>query len=219
MPTLRPAPRRGPPSLTAEGFIARRYLRPQGTTAFIGIISAIAAVGVFVGVAALTVVLAVMNGFQNEVETRITGTNAHVVLLPDDEREWRDFGRTLARVRSTPGVTGAAPFVYAKALIQCGDMADGLVVKGVDLSQEGAVTAVSRSLSPPLAAIPDITEGGLPGIVLGRELADRLRARVGSVVNLYSPRGAARTALGYSPKARSFRVVAYFSSGLYDTGA
>jgi hypothetical protein len=63
--------------LTTESFIARRYLRPQGTTAFIGIISAVAAVGVFVGVAALTVVLAVMNGFQNEVETRITGTNAH----------------------------------------------------------------------------------------------------------------------------------------------
>jgi lipoprotein-releasing system permease protein len=202
--------------LTTESFIARRYLRPQGTTAFIGLISAIAAVGVFVGVAALTVVLAVMNGFQDEVETRITGTNAHVVLLPSDDREWRDYDRTLARVRATPGVTGAAPFVYTKALIQCGDAADGLVVKGVDLMQERAVTALARNLTPPLANIPDTAEGGLPGIVLGRELAERLHARLGSTVNLYSPRNAARTALGYAPKARSFRVVAYFSSGLYE---
>ena len=92
--------------MTTESFIARRYLHPQGTTAFIGIISAVAAVGVCVGVAALTVVLAVMNGFQNEVETRITGTNAHVVLLPADDRAWRDSGRTLARVRSTPACWG-----------------------------------------------------------------------------------------------------------------
>jgi lipoprotein-releasing system permease protein len=202
--------------LTTESFIARRYLHPQGTTAFIGIISAVAAVGVFVGVAALTVVLAVMNGFQNEVETRITGTNAHVVLLPSDDRPWLDFGRTLDRVRSSPGVLGAAPFIYTKALIQCGEAADGVVIKGVDLSQEREVTALARSLSPPLAAIPDTAEGGLPGIVLGRELADRLRARVGSTINLYSPRNAARTALGFAPKARSFRVVAYFSSGLYE---
>ncbi|MBI5835799.1 MAG: ABC transporter permease [Candidatus Eisenbacteria bacterium] len=202
--------------MTTESFIARRYLRPQGTTAFIGLISVIAAVGVFVGTAALTVVLAVMNGFQAEVETRITGTNAHVVLLPADDRAWSDYAGTLARVRATPGVTGAAPFVYTKALIQCGEIADGLVVKGVDLAQERAVTSLASSLQPPLRAIPDTTPGGLPGIVLGRELADRLRARPGSVVNLYSPRNAARTSLGYAPKARSFRVVALFSSGLYE---
>jgi len=205
--------------LTTESFIARRYLRPQGTTAFIGLISVIAAVGVFVGVAALTVVLAVMNGFQSEVETRITGTNAHVVLLPDDDRLWRDYPRTLDRVRAAPGVAGAAPFVYAKALIQSGDAADGLVVKGVDLAQERAVTALARSLTPPLATLPDTAAGGLPGIALGRELAGRLHVRPGSVVQLYSPRNAARTSLGYVPKVRSFRVVALFSSGLYEYDA
>ena len=202
--------------MSPETFIARRYLRLQGSSAFIGIISMIAVIGVFVGVAALTVVLAVMNGFQNEVESRITGTNAHVVLLPADSNEWRDYGPTLTRVRAVKGVLGAAPFVYTKALIQAGDAADGLVVKGVSLADEREVTSLARSLSPPLAALPDTAIGGLPGIALGRELADRLHVGVGSVVNLYSPRGAAQTTMGIVPRARAFRVVAYFSSGLYE---
>lgn len=202
--------------MAPETFIARRYLKLQGSSAFIGLISSIAAVGVFVGVAALTVVLAVMNGFQSEVETRITGTNAHVVLLPLSDPEWRGFEGPVARVRASRGVLGAAPFIYAKALAQNGEAADGMVVKGVDLSEEASVTSLARNLDPPLARIPDTTEGGYPGIALGRDLADRLHLPRGGLVQLYSPRNAVRTTLGVVPRARTFRVVAFFSSGLYE---
>ncbi len=203
--------------LHAESFIARRYLKLAGTTAFIALISRVAAVGVFVGTAALTVVLAVMNGFQREVETRITGTHAHVVLLPERGNDWRDWNETLQRTRATPGVVGAAPFVYSKALITNGDYADGLVVKGVDLEQEQRVTDLSRNMVPRLARIPDTAASGQPGIVLGRDLAERLHAPVGTRVNLFSPRNSERTTLGaVIPRAESFEVVALFSSGLYE---
>ncbi len=197
-------------------FIARRYLKLQGSSAFIALISFIAAVGVFVGVAALTVVLAVMNGFQSEVEARITGTNAHVVLLPLSDPEWRSFEGPVARVRASRGVLGAAPFIYAKALVQNGEAADGMVVKGVDLAAEASVTSLAKNLDPPLARLPDTTEGGYPGIALGRDLADRLHVSRGGLVQLYSPRNAVRTTLGVVPRARTFRVVAFFSSGLYE---
>lgn len=202
--------------MTPETFIARRYLKLQGTSAFIGLISLIAIVGVCVGVAALTVVLAVMNGFEREVETRITGTNAHVILMARDSEEWRDWSADLVRVRREPGVLGAAPFVYNKALVQNGESADGLVLKGVDLAAERPVTDLPKSLSPPLVRLPDTTEGGLPGIALGREIAARLHAHLGTVVNLYSPRHAVRTTMGIVPRARAFRVVSLFSSGLYE---
>jgi len=94
-------------------------------------------------------------------------------------------------------------------------LTEGLVVKGVDLAAERAVTTVGRNITPPLDSIPLRTADGTPGIVLGTELAARLGARPGDVVLLASLAGAERSALGFAPRLRKFRLVGLFSSGLY----
>ena len=196
--------------------IAGRYLRTRRTTGFITLLAWISIVGVTIGVAALIVVPAVMNGFESEVRSRIAGTNAHVLLLSFDEQGIADTTRVLPFLRARPGVLGVAPFVYSKALITREGVADGIIVKGVDLRQERTVTTVARDITPALEVIPDSAAGALPGIVLGAEIAARLRARVGERVVLATLHGAVESPLGMLPRLKPFRVAGIFQSGLYE---
>jgi lipoprotein-releasing system permease protein len=197
-------------------WIALRYLRTRKRSAFITLLTSISIGGVALGVTALLTVLAAMNGFENEVQSRIAGTDAHVVLLGSDTAGLPEPDSVVARAARVPGVLGVAPFTYAKAMVIRGGYAEGLVVKGVDLVRERGVTTIGHNLSPRLDAIPVTMEGsGLPGIVLGVELADRIRAAPGDTVVLASLSGAQRAALGYVPKLRPFVVAATFKSGLY----
>jgi lipoprotein-releasing system permease protein len=196
-------------------WIAARYLRTRRLSSFVTVLTGISVGGVAIGVTALLTVLAVMNGFENEIQTRIAGTDAHVVLLGENTGGIPAPDSLTARAARHPGVMGAAPFVYAKAMVLRRGYAEGLVVKGVDLAAERRVTSIGRNIAPPLEAIPDAPPGGLPGIVLGSELAARVAAAIGDTVVLASLAGAERSALGYSPKLRPFRVVGIFTSGLY----
>ena len=157
----------------------------------------------------------VMNGFEGEVQTRIAGTDAHVVLLGATTDGVADGPALAERLAHEPGVLGASAFTYAKAMVFHDGLSEGLVVKGVDLARERGVTTVGRSLEPPLDSIPDVTVAGEPGIVLGSELAARLAARPGDRVLLATLQGDHASAFGYAPKLRAFRVVALFTSGLY----
>jgi lipoprotein-releasing system permease protein len=196
-------------------WIAGRYLRARPRTGFIRLLTGISIAGVAVGVTALLVVLAVMNGFEGEVQSRIAGTDAHVVLLGATTDGVADGPALAARLAREPGVLGASAFTYAKAMVFHEGLAEGLVVKGVDLDQEREVTTIGRSIEPPLDSIPDVTLAGEPGLVLGSELAAKLGARVGDRVLLATLQGDANSAFGYSPRLRPFRVVALFTSGLY----
>jgi lipoprotein-releasing system permease protein len=196
-------------------WIALRYLRTRKRSAFITLLTSISIGGVALGVTALLTVLAAMNGFENEVQSRIAGTDAHVVLLGRDTAGLTDADSVVDRARRVPGVVGVAPFTYAKAMVVRGGYAEGLVVKGVDLALERGVTTVGQNVTPPLDAIPVRTADGLPGIVLGSELAARIGAARGDTVVLASLAGAERGAVGYVPKLRRFEVVGTFRSGLY----
>jgi lipoprotein-releasing system permease protein len=196
-------------------WIAGRYLRARPRTGFIRLLTGISIAGVAVGVTALLVVLAVMNGFEGEVQSRIAGNDAHVVLLgatTDGVADGPELAEKLAR---EPGVLGASAFTYAKAMVFHEGLAEGVVVKGVDLASEREVTTVGRSIEPPLDSIPDVTLAGEPGLVLGSELAAKLGARVGDRVLLATLQGDANSAFGYAPKLRPFRLVGLFTSGLY----
>jgi lipoprotein-releasing system permease protein len=196
-------------------WIAGRYLRTRRHSGFITLLTTISILGVTVGVTALLTVLAVMNGFENEIQSRIAGTDAHIVLLGQDTAGLPEPDSVVARVRRQPGVLGAAPFTYAKAMVIRGGYAEGLVVKGVDLAAERGVTRIADNISPVIPVIPDHGPSGLPGIVLGRDLADRIGAAVGDTVVLASLAGAERGALGYTPKMRRFEMIGTFASGLY----
>ena len=196
-------------------WIASRYLRARPRTGFVRLLTGISIAGVAVGVAALLVVLAVMNGFEGEVQTRIAGTDAHVILLGATTDGVSD-GATLAHdLAGQPGVVGASPFTYAKAMVFHEGLSEGVVVKGIDLATERIVTTVGRSIKPVLDSIPEVTPQGEPGIVLGSDLAARLATRVGDRVLLATLQGDATSAFGYAPKLRPFRVVGLFTSGLY----
>lgn len=196
-------------------WIAARYLRTRRTSGFITLLTGISIAGVALGVTALLTVLAVMNGFESEIQTRIAGTDAHVVLLGENTAGIRDPDSLTARAARQPGVIGAAPFVYAKAMVLRHGYAEGLVVKGVDLAAERGVTTIGRNMAPPLTAIPTGAPGRLPGIVLGSELAARIGAALGDTVWLASLAGAERSALGFAPRLRPFAMAGIFTSGLY----
>ncbi len=196
-------------------WIAARYLRTRRQSGFITLLTGISIGGVALGVTALLTVLAVMNGFENEIQTRIAGTDAHVVLLGGDTGGVADADRITARVKRLPGVAGVAPFTYAKSMIVHRGLSEGMVVKGVDLRAERAVTTVGSNMRPALDSIPTRSPAGEPGIVLGSELAARVGAQVGDVVVLASLAGAEQTAFGFAPRLRPFRVVGLFTSGLY----
>lgn len=196
--------------------IAARYLRTRRTTGFITLLSWIAIVGVTIGVAALIIVPAVMNGFETEVRDRIAGTNAHVLLLSYESRGIVDSAKVMAHLRRRPGVVAVSPFIYSKALVTREGIADGIIVKGVDLRQERAVTTVAQDITPDMSAIPDSTADGLPGIVLGAEVAARLRAGLDEKVVLATLHGGVESPVGLVPRLQPFRVVGIFSSGLYE---
>lgn len=196
-------------------WIAARYLRTRRHSAFITLLTSISIAGVALGVSALLIVLAVMNGFESEVQSRIAGTDAHVVLLGADTAGLRDADSVIARARTVPGVAGMAPFTYAKAMVFRAGFAEGIVVKGVDLAREAGVTSIGANLSPPVAALPDGVGEALPGLALGAEVADRLGAAPGDTVLLATFTGSGRSVLGYQTKLRRFVLVALFRSGLY----
>jgi len=201
-------------------WIAARYLRSRPASGFVTLLTGISVAGVAVGVTALLTVLAVMNGFESEVQTRIAGTDAHVVLLGETTSGVAGGDALAARLASEPGVVGCAPFTYSKAMAFHEGASEGLIVKGVDLARERGVTTVGRNITPPLDSIPSVTLGGEPGIVLGSDLAGRLGARVGDVVLLATLRGDPHAAFGWAPRVKPFRLVGIFTSGLftYDSG-
>ena len=201
--------------MTLPFWIAGRYLRTRRHNAFITLLTGISIGGVALGVTALLTVLAVMNGFENEVQTRIAGTDAHVVLLGATASGIKEPDSLVARTRRMPGVEGAAAFTYTKAMVLHDGYAEGVVIKGVNLKAGQGVTTVAQNIQPPLAAIPAQYEDGVPGIVLGTELAGSIAARVGDEVVLASLTGATESALGFAPRLRKFRVTGLFSSGLY----
>ncbi len=197
-------------------WIAARYLRSRPRTGFITLLTGISIAGVAVGVTALLTVLAVMNGFESEVQSRIAGTDAHVILLGENTSGVPNGPTLAAKLAQQPGVAGVAAFTYAKAMAFREGATEGMVVKGVDLATERTVTTIGRHIVPELDSIPSTTLGGEPGIVLGSELAARLGAGIGDVVLLATLQGDANSAFGYAPKLRPFRVVGEFTSGLYN---
>jgi lipoprotein-releasing system permease protein len=180
---------------------------------FISFISAVSVLGIALGVAALIIVLSVMNGFQREVRDRMLSVMPHVEIsaapgeaLPD----WRTTAQ--AAKAADPAVQAAAPFIAVQALISHGDALRGALVRGVDPAEEAQVT--------PLAAqLRDTTLGALqPGgwhVVLGGELARQLGVRTGDRLTLMAPGGQV-TPAGIVPRLRSVTVAGTLDSGHYE---
>lgn len=196
-----------------ELFIALRYLLARRKQAFISVISLISVLGVALGVASLIVVMGVMNGFTEDLKDKILGINAHI-LVHAVGSPMRGYWGTVAKIKSVPGVVGASPFIYSEMMLSAGSGVKGVVLRGIDPATAGEVLNLPRDMIS--GRIEDLEAGGEnPGVIIGKELAERLLVSVGDRVNLLSPAGK-HSASGFSPKVKGFTVVGLFKTGMYE---
>ena len=199
--------------LPFELFIAVRYLLARRKQAFISLISLISAVGVAVGVMALLIVLALMTGLQGELRDRIVGSAAHVYVLK--EGGFADTADEIKKLLTVPRVVAAAPVVLGMGLAKSAGGSQFISIKGVDPGLERGVTNVDASMKAgSLDALTPVA-GALAGIVLGKDLADKLGVSVGDSLEVMTPEGDL-TPFGVSPRNRAFKVVGVFSLGLFE---
>ncbi len=178
---------------------------------FISFISAASMLGIALGVAALIIVLSVMNGFQKEVRDRMLSVIAHIEVFDAGGGALPDWQATAAAARKDQRVIGAAPFVAAQALVGRGDELRGAVVRGIDPALEGQVTDLAKTRAPLMAQL----KAGEWNIVLGVELARMLRAQVGDKVTIVAP-GGQTTPAGVVPRLKQFTLVGTFEAGHYE---
>ena len=197
--------------------VALRYLTARRKQAFISVISGVAVLGVAVGVAAVLIALGLMTGLQSEIRARILGATAHVSVFPARGGMGEDLGPLVTRVREVPGVAGAAPSVYGKALLTSPSGAAAATLKGIVPAQERTVTdIVDKVREGSAGALADPgAGGGPPPILLGSVLAETLNVRVGDVVNLTSPRGRL-SPVGMLPRMARARVAGTVKTGLFE---
>ena len=191
-----------------------RYTRAGRATrrnGFISFISGVSMLGIALGVAALIIVLSVMNGFQKEVRDRMLSVVSHVEVFAPGGAALPDLQRTLAEARANPNVVGAAPFVASQALLARGEDMKGALVRGIDPALEGEVTDLAAENIAGLKAL-------VPGefrVILGIELAHQLGVQAGDVVTLIAPAGQV-TPAGVVPRLKQMTVAGTFNSGHYE---
>ena len=200
-----------------EWLIGWRYVRAGRAgrrNAFISFISAFSIGGIALGVAALIIVLSVMNGFQKEVRDRMLEAIPHVQLTDPDGNALADWQAVAARAKAiAPEVQGSAPYVEVQSLLAEGDRMRGAVVRGVSPEHEPDVTGLGRTLKDD--GTLQKLQPGTWNIVLGAELAHALGVQVGSDVTVIAPGGQV-TPAGVAPRLRAFHVVGFFSIGHFE---
>ena len=179
---------------------------------FISFISSVSMLGIALGVAALIIVLSVMNGFQKEVRDRMLSVISHVEVMGLQGEALPDWQATAAAARQNPQVIGVAPFVSTQALIARGDDMRGAVVRGISPDDEATVTEVAAQLKDTTLKL--LVPGGW-NIVLGIELARSLGVERGDKVTIVAPGGQV-TPAGVVPRLKQLTVVGTFSAGHYE---
>lgn len=197
-------------------FIAFRYLKSKKRHRGISFNTAISIGGVAVGVMALLVVLAVMSGFHEDLQTKILGANAHAVVL-NYRGGIEDYGGLIEKLRGEPHVTAFSPFVIGQVMVSSGKRAHGVFLRGINLQDELKTTDIFKHLKE--GTLSDLRDSdGTPWIALGRELATTLGVVPGEAVNVISPVGEMGP-LGMLPKVRQFKVGAVFEMGMFEYDA
>ena len=200
--------------LPYELFIGLRYTRAKRRNHFISFISMTSMVGIALGVAALIVVLSVMNGFQNELRTRILGVASHL-QISGINNELEDWPVVAERIRKQPEVLASAPYIMAQGMLSFGQAVQGTIVRGVLPEQEDQVAEIGAHIK---AGDFNALRPGEFGIVLGADLARSLGVGVGDKVVVMAPQGQF-TPTGVVPRLKQFRVVGIFQIGMYEYDA
>jgi len=201
-------------SLPFELFVGMRYTRAKRRNHFISFISFTSMVGIGLGVAALIVVLSVMNGFQEELRSRILGVASHLQITGANNL-LSDWSKISSKVQTTKHVSGTAPYIMAQGMLSNGQAVQGAIVRGVLPSDEGKVSDLSQQMRA--GQLTDLKAGEF-GIVLGAELAQSLGVILGDKIVLMAPQGQF-TPTGVVPRIKQFTVVGLFQIGMYEYDA
>jgi lipoprotein-releasing system permease protein len=207
-PATAKPPRDNLPFSAYEWMLASRYLRARRAEGFISVIAGFSFTGIMLGVATLIIVMAVMNGFRNELFSKILGLNGHVIVNKIGG-PFEDYDAVAKRIAAVPGVKSAMPLIEGQVMVSSAVQATGALVRG--MTEEGL-----RSL--PLV-FDNIRYGSLDGfgqgsgIAIGTRLANMLRVNVGDTITLVSPRGAS-TPFGTAPRTKPYVISALFEMGM-----
>jgi lipoprotein-releasing system permease protein len=214
--------------MSYELFIALRYLRAKRRQTAISVITAIAILGITVGVAALLVALSLIKGFRSEIQDKILQGTAHLNLLKADGSSIENYADVVAKVRTVPGVVAAAATGYEPILLTIGDRSEQAIVKGVDLAAPANANEIfsiviegdPKQLGSAPQTEPALEESGVispEGIIVGKELAQILGLQLNSIVTVVSATSRL-TPAGLLPRPRytNFKVAGFFTSGLFE---
>ncbi len=202
------APRSTGPFSAFEWMIALRYLCPTRREGYVSVISIFSLVGIAIGVAALIIVLAVMNGFRHELLARILGLNGHAVVQ-GLYGNLTDYDRLVAHLNRVPGVTRVTPVVDGQVMASANGLNAGVVVRGIRRYDLKGLSTVSNTLSQGALAH---FQGG-DAVIIGQRLAERLRLVPGMQITLIAPRGNV-TPFGTTPRVKSYTVAGTFRIGM-----
>lgn len=218
-------------ALPYEMFVGLRYLRAKRKNRTISLNTFVSVAGITLGVAALIGTVGIMTGFKEDIQAKILGTTAHVIVQDRSVEGMADYERQVQRIVQVPRVVAATPFVLRQVLLSSQSGVQGIVLRGIDPRREALVTELGKNLAagklsdlessvqatvPPAQRQPGQPEVvSRPGIILGKELAGRLGAFLGDTINVVSPVGQVNV-LAMTPKIRPFIVVGIFQSGMYE---
>ena len=196
-----------------EWMLSLRYLRARRREGFISVIAGFSFLGIMLGVATLIIVMAVMNGFRQELLSKILGLNGHLLIQPL-ESPLTDYAAVADRVSKVDGVYLAAPLVEGQALASSPFNASGVVVRGMLGADLSKLSQISSNIKQ--GTLDGFDNG--QGLVIGRRLAEQLSVRAGDNITLVSPRGAV-TPMGTTPRIKAYKIAAVFEIGMseYDS--
>jgi lipoprotein-releasing system permease protein len=196
-----------------EWMVALRYLRARRKEGFISVIAGFSFLGITLGVATLIIVMAVMNGFRQELFDKMLGLNGHVVVHSLDPN-FTNYDDVAGKIRAVPGVKYALPLIEGQVMVSTTTSSTGALVRGLRETDLKELKAVSGNIRFGTLDGFDNKDG----VALGTRLANDLNVKVGDFVTLLTPRGAS-TALGTAPRVKRYPVVAIFEIGMseYDS--
>lgn len=216
-----------------EILVGLRYLRAKRRQRTISLNTFISITGITLGVAALIGTLGIMTGFKEDLQAKILGTTAHVIVQERGTNDMKGYADLVQQIEAVPGVVAAAPFIFKQVLVTSKTAVQGIILRGIQPSQETQVTDLQANMKfGDLAALTDprtspissqssqvdlvpSSSSSRPGIILGKELAFRLGVFIGDTINVVSPVGP-MTSLTMTPKIRPYTVVGVFESGMFE---
>lgn len=218
-------------ALPYEIFIGLRYLRAKRRNRTISFNTIVSIVGITLGVAALIGTVGIMTGFKEDIQAKILGTTAHILVNDRMKDSMVEYEEQVKKVAGVPEVVAATPFIFRQVLLTSSSGVQGIILRGIDPAREGQVTELAKNLvtgnlddlkQPVKVAIPEKERepngpdsAMRPGIILGKELSMRLGVFPGDSLNVVSPVGPI-TGASMTPKIRPFVVVGIFQSGMYE---